>query len=228
MAPTSTTPSLAPSDLSALQKRLPLIGLTGGIGSGKTAVSTLLSDLGAGIVDADLIAHQLTAPNGKAIPFIAKEFGPDFIAPHGGLDRAKMRALVFEDPPSRIRLEQITHPLIRDEAIRQALELAEKGVPYIVFVVPLLVESAAWKKLVVHIIVVDCPEEAQIERVMQRSNLSRTQVQGILGAQAGRQERLSCADTIIENDGHFELLEKKVQDLHQKILNIAQHHTSSS
>jgi dephospho-CoA kinase len=216
------------SDLEALKGKLPLIGLTGGIGSGKTAVSTQLSALGAGIVDTDLIAHQITAPHGKAIPRIAGEFGADFIDSSGALDRAKMRTLVFANPHSRLVLEQITHPLIREETITQARSLVKQGHPYIVFVVPLLVESSSWRGLIDHLVVVDCPKETQINRVMQRSNLSRLDVERILNAQASRQERLSYADTIIENNGNFEELTKEVLLFHQKILDSAKGLATSS
>ena len=218
MAPNPPVTPANPSDLKALKGQLPLIGLTGGIGSGKTAVSTLLSQLGAGIVDTDLIAHQITAPHGKAIALIQKEFGADFIDPNGALDRAKMRALVFEDPHSREILERITHPLIREETISQAWHLAKNGCAYIVFVVPLLIESKAWLELIDHLVVVDCSEEMQISRVMQRSNLTRPEVVRILNAQVSREERLSHADTIVQNNGNFEQLSKEVHLLHQKIL----------
>ena len=140
MATVATKSTTEQSDLSALKGRIPLIGLTGGIGSGKTTVSDLLAKLGAGIIDTDLIAHQITAPNGAAISLIEKQFGPDFIAADGALNRDKMRSLVFTSPEARKSLETITHPLIRQETTRQALQLNKDGAPYLVFVVPLLVE----------------------------------------------------------------------------------------
>ena len=208
------------SDLSALKERILLVGLTGGIGSGKTAVSDLLGKFGAGIIDTDLIAHQVTSPGGAAIPAILKRFGPEFIDSTGALNRSKMRTLVFANPESRQALEQITHPLIRQETIREANNLANAGAPYLVFVVPLLIESNSWKGIVDYLVVVDCPEETQIERVMHRSNLPREEVERILGAQASRQERLKHADIVIENQGSLKDLEAKVQSLHQKILQI--------
>ncbi len=220
MAPVSSKPTTEQSGLSALKGRIPLIGLTGGIGSGKTAVSDLLAKLGAGIVDTDLIAHQITSPHGVAIPEIEKQFGSDFIATDGALNRSKMRSLVFANPEARKSLEEITHPLIRQETIRQALQLYKDGAPYLVFVVPLLIESDSWIGLIDQLVVVDCPEEVQIERVMQRSNLPREEVERILGAQASRQERLKHADIVIENQGSLEDLEVEVQSLHQKILQI--------
>ena len=208
------------SGLSGLKGRIPLIGLTGGIGSGKTAVSDLLGNLGAGIVDTDLIAHQITAPNGAAMPAIVKYFGVDYLDSDGALDRGKMRALVFAKPEARKALEAITHPLIRQETIKQAHQLVEEGVPYLVFVVPLLIESGAWESLVDCLVVVDCPQEIQITRVMQRSNLSREDVEKILQAQTSRKERLARADIVVENQGSLTTLQAEVNQLHQKILQI--------
>jgi dephospho-CoA kinase len=199
---------------------LPLIGLTGGIGSGKTAVSNLFAQLGAGIVDTDLIAHQITAPGGKAIPLIRDHFGAEFIDNGGALDRAKMRSLVFQNSEAKKALEEITHPLIRQETLRQANQLADAGAPYLLLVVPLLIESGAWIDQIDYLVVVDCPEETQIQRVMHRSNLSRTEVEAILKAQASRQERLALANTVIDNQGKLSELKSAVQELHQKILRI--------
>lgn len=220
MATESSITPAEQSHLSALRLRLPLVGLTGGIGSGKTAVSDLLGQLGAGVIDTDLIAHQITAPGGKAIPLIEACFGPEFIDTHGALDRAKMRALVFTKPEARKALEEITHPLIRQETLRQASQLADGGVPYLVFVVPLLIESGSWVGQIDCLVVVDCPEEAQINRVMHRSNLSRAEVEGILKAQTSRQERLSLANVVIDNAGGLPQLQSVVEQLHQKILGI--------
>ena len=216
------------SSLGILKGQLPLVGLTGGIGSGKTAVSDGLAKLGAGIVDTDLIAHQITAPQGSAIPLIQKQFGAEFIDPSGALDRVKMRSLVFADPAARKSLEAITHPLIQQETIRQAQHLQQEGVPYLVFVVPLLVESGSWKPLLDYLVVVDCPEETQIERVMHRSKLPRNEVERILKAQASRAERLACADIVIENQGTLAELGAEVLNLHQKILQIQKDRSSSS
>jgi dephospho-CoA kinase len=218
----STTPNTLSeqSDLNGLKGQIPLIGLTGGIGSGKTAVSDLLGKLGAGTVDTDLIAHQITASNGLAISAIEKQFGPDYLDAHGALDRNKMRTLVFAKPEARKTLEAITHPLIRQETIKQAKQLFAKGVPYLVFVVPLLIESGSWQGLIDRLVVVDCPEEVQITRVMQRSNLSKAEVERILEAQTSRKDRLACADIVIKNQGSLAALEAEVNQLHQKILQI--------
>lgn len=209
-----------PPDLGALKGTLPLVGLTGGIGSGKTAVSDLFSELGVGVIDTDLIAHQITAPGGSAIVAIQKVFGPEFIDPDGALNRGKMRTLVFENPEARQLLEQITHPLIKEETIHQAFALANTQVPYLVFVIPLLVESGAWQKLMDYLVVVDCPVETQIERVMHRNKLSRAEVKNILQAQASREDRLAIANTVIENRRSLEELRVQVLQLHQKLLKI--------
>ena len=228
MATAAPTPTTDQSDLSLLKGHIPLIGLTGGIGSGKTAVSDLLAKLGAGIVDTDLIAHQITAPHGVATALIEKQFGPDFISADGSLNRDRMRALVFAKPEARKSLEAITHPLIRQETIRQALRLSKEGVPYLVFVVPLLIESGSWMELIDRLVLVDCAEETQIQRVMQRSNLPREEVERILAAQASREERLKYADIVIENQGGLKDLEVEVQNLHQKILQFQKDQPSSS
>jgi dephospho-CoA kinase len=220
MATAATKSTTEQSNLSALKGHIPLIGLTGGIGSGKTTVSDLLAKLGAGIVDTDLIAHQITAPNGVAISLIEKQFGSEFIAADGALNREKMRTLIFNSPEARKSLETITHPLIRQETARQALQLNKDGAPYLVFVVPLLIESGSWKDLIDRLVVVDCPKETQIKRVMQRSNLTQEEVERILAAQASREERLKHADAVIENQGSLKELEVQVENLHQKILQI--------
>ena len=228
MATDYTNTPAEQASLSALKGRLPLVGLTGGIGSGKTAVSDELAKLGAGIVDTDLIAHQITAPGGAAIPLIQKQFGAEFIDPSGALDRSKMRSLVFADPQARKSLEEITHPLIRHETIKQAQKLLEEKAPYLVFVVPLLIESGNWRHLLDYLVVVDCPEETQIERVMHRSKLPRNEVKAILKAQTSRAERLACADLVIENQGTLDQLKAEVLSLHQKILQIQKDRSSSS
>jgi dephospho-CoA kinase len=216
------------SDLSALKGHIPLIGLTGGIGSGKTAVSNLLAELGAGIIDTDLIAHQITAANGKAIAAIEKLFGPEFIDSDGALNRSMMRAFVFKKPEARGLLEQITHPLIKEETVKQSLALAKTQIPYLVFVVPLLLESGTWQKLMDYLVVVDCPIETQIERVMHRNQLSRLEVESILRAQATREDRLAIANTVIENGGYLDQLKPQVLQLHQKLLKINKDLHSSS
>ena len=220
MATTSASPYFEQPDLNGLKGVIPLIGLTGGIGSGKTAISDQLGKLGAGIIDTDVIAHQITAPNGPAIESIRKHFGSDYIDANGALDRIKMRTLVFANPEKKKALEAITHPIIRQETIKQAFQLTKDGVPYLVFVVPLLLESGAWLNLIDRLVVVDCPVETQINRVMQRNNLPRSEVEKILKAQASREERLAHADFVIENQGSLSQLIEEVNQLNQKILQI--------
>ena len=220
MATTLTnTPSEQP-DLKGLKGVIPLIGLTGGIGSGKTTVSDQLGKLGAGIIDTDLIAHQITAVNGPAIEPIRKHFGSDYIDANGALDRVKMRTLVFAKPKDKKALEAITHPLIRQETIKQAFQLANDKVPYLIFVVPLLLESGAWLDLIDRMVVVDCPVETQIARVMQRNNLPRSEVEKIIETQATREERLAHADFVIENQGSLHQLIEQTNQLNRKILQI--------
>jgi len=220
MASTHSNLNPTQTDLTALKGAIPLIGLTGGIGSGKTAVSKLLGEFGAGVIDTDLISHQITASGGKAIPLIATAFGEDFINSEGALNRAKMRALVFQDTGARQILEQVTHPLIQQETVKQAFELAKSKVPYLVFVVPLLIESGTWLKLIDYLVVVDCPEETQIQRVMRRNNMTRPEVENILKAQTNRNTRLAAAHTIIENQGSLANLKLEVLKLHQDLLKI--------
>jgi len=220
MASTHSNLTSTQADLIALKGEIPLIGLTGGIGSGKTAVSMLLSELGAGVIDTDLISHQITAPGGKAIPLIATAFGDDFINPEGALNRPKMRALVFQDAGARQILEKITHPLIQQETVKQAFELAKSKVSYLVFVVPLLIESGTWLKLIDYLVVVDCPEEIQIQRVMRRNNMSRPEVENILKAQTSRNIRLAAANAVIENQGSLDNLKLEVLKIHQDLLKI--------
>ena len=228
MASTPTDFDPAQADLKALKGKISLIGLTGGIGSGKTAVSDLLGALGAGVIDTDLISHDITAPGGEAISLITNAFGPELIDSQGALDRPKMRTLVFSDPKARQTLEQITHPLIQQETAKQAFKLAKLGVPYLLFVVPLLIESGSWIKLIDHLVVVDCPEETQIKRVMQRSNMTRSEVENILKAQTTREIRLAAANTVIENQGSLDDLKSSVFNLHQQLLRIQEEHQSSS
>lgn len=195
------------------------VGLTGGIGSGKTTVADLFATHDVAIVDTDVIAHRITAPGGAAMPLIAQAFGPQFVAPDGSLDRARMRALVFSDDAARARLEAITHPLIRAETERE--REASAG-PYVVIVVPLLVESGTWKSRVERVLVVDCSVETQIARVMRRNAFSREQVLAIIARQATRDERLAAADDVIVNDNApLEQLTQQVQRLHQRYLALA-------
>ncbi|HYD97396.1 MAG TPA: dephospho-CoA kinase [Noviherbaspirillum sp.] len=187
------------------------VGLTGGIGSGKTTVADMLAARGASVIDTDLIAHSLTAPGGAAIADIRAQFGDAFLTPEGAMDRAKMRAYVFAEPAAKARLEAILHPLIRIETERAAQ--AAQG-SYLVFVVPLLVESGSWKQRVSRVLVVDCSEATQVRRVMSRSALPEAQVRAIMAAQATRQQRLDAADDVIDNDGDALALVPQVDRMH--------------
>ncbi|WP_034296720.1 dephospho-CoA kinase [Herbaspirillum sp. RV1423] len=194
------------------------VGLTGGIGSGKTTVANLFAERGAALIDTDAIAHQLTTPGGAAIASIRAAFGDGFIDADGAMDRARMRAHVFADAGARQRLESILHPLIRSETVRAA---GEAHGDYLIFVVPLLVESQQWRKRASRILVVDCTEEVQIARVMQRNGMTREQVQAIIAAQATRAERLAVADDVIENNLDTAALLPQIERLHALYLSLA-------
>jgi dephospho-CoA kinase len=201
------------------------VGLTGGIGCGKTTVADMFGALGASLVDTDAIAHALTAPHGSAMPTILAEFGDGFATPDGALDRAKMRELVFTDPGARARLEAILHPRIR-EATAAAAAIATG--PYVIFVVPLLIESGSWRARVSRILAIDCKEETQIARVMARNNLSEAQVRAIMAAQVSRAERQAAADDIILNDDGLEQLAPQVDRLHAFYMDQAARMAASS
>ena len=175
------------------------VGLTGGIGSGKSTVGQLLAAHGATLIDTDLIARQLTLPSGAAMAAIAAAFGTRVIAGDGALDRAQMRELVFADPNAKKRLEAILHPLIGMETERQAA--AASGAPALVFDVPLLVESGRWRAKVDKVLVVDCREATQLDRVVQRSSWTAPAVRAVIDSQAPRALRRACADAVIYNDG---------------------------
>ena len=182
-------------------QRIIKLGLTGGIGSGKSTVGHILAQAGAAVIDADAISRSLTAPGGLAMPQIAQEFGPQAVDAQGAMDRDFMRQLVFQDPHARKRLERILHPLVGNMTQQQALQAQAAGVKVLVFDVPLLVESGHWRERVDYVLVVDCEEETQIQRVMARSGLQREAVQRIMGAQASREQRRAAADWVIYNDG---------------------------
>jgi len=198
------------------------VGLTGGIGSGKSAVAHLLEKEGVIIIDTDAIAHAMTAPKGAAMAAIQAHFGQDFINPDQSLNRTKMRELVFNDPKAKLSLEDIIHPLITEETLRLAQEAALKNPPYVVFMVPLLIESRKWldqaPPRINYLVVVDCPEKEQIRRVQERNGLPLEMIQKIIDQQATRQQRVERADFVIHNDGDFAHLEAQTKVLHQRIL----------
>lgn len=174
------------------------VGLTGGIGSGKSTVAGFLREAGAAIVDTDAISRGLTLAGGAAMPAIAQEFGADFVAADGALDRERMRALAFSDATAKRRLEAILHPLITAEALAQA---DAATAPLVVFDVPLLVESGRWRARVARVLVVDCSAETQMARVLQRPGWTRERVEGALAAQTTREARRAAADAVLMNDG---------------------------
>lgn len=192
-----------------------IVGLTGGIGSGKSTVAELFVARGAALVDTDAIAHELTAAGGAAMPALLAEFGADIATPAGALDRAAMRQRVFANPGARARLEAILHPLIRRlSAERCAAAVAT----YVILAVPLLVESGSYHERCDRVLVVDCPESLQVARVVARSGLAAAEVQTIMAAQASRAARLAAADDVVVNDGDLATLAAAVDALHAKYL----------
>jgi dephospho-CoA kinase len=195
-----------------------VVGLTGGIGSGKSAAADEFARLGAAVVDTDAIAHELTRAGGAAIAQVRRVLGDEYIDAAGAMDRAKVRARVFSDPAAKSRLETLLHPMIRAESERR---IAAAQAPYVVHVVPLLVESADYRRRVSRVLVVDCPPQVQMERVRQRSGLEEAQIERIMGAQTPRQARLAAADDVIDNSGPLAALHKQVRSLHLRYLDMA-------
>ena len=196
-----------------------IIGLTGGIGSGKTSATRFFAAEGIAIIDADTIAHELTGVQGDAIPNIKKYFGVDFITKNGKLDRKKMKNRIFSDINSRKKLEEILHPLIQAE-IMHRIETASS--PYIIVVAPLLLETGDYCETVTRILVVDCNEEYQISRTVSRDGLSKEDVRTIMATQKPRQERLNQADDVIVNDTDISSLQEKVKLQHNIYLSLLQ------
>jgi dephospho-CoA kinase len=194
------------------------VGLTGGIGCGKSQATNMFAALGADIVDTDVIAHELTAAGGGAMAAISTAFGNEYVRPDGALDRARMRELVFSDPTAKKRLEAIIHPMIRAESHKQL----EAGTgPYVVLVVPLLLETGAYRELIDRVLVVDCEESQQIERTMTRSRLTEDAVRRIMAAQLPRAQRREQADDVISNDADINSLRAQVERLHQQYVTAA-------
>jgi len=194
------------------------IGLTGGIGSGKSSAARLFQGMGAGVGDVDDISHALTKPGGAGIAGIMRQFGQEYIAADGSLDRSRMRELVFKDPLAKDRLEAILHPLIGQQSRDQVAHATQ---PYVLLVVPLLLERNTYLDRVQRITVVDCSEQTQIERTMRRSQLSESAVRAIMAAQLSRAERLAKADDVLHNDGDEADLQKQVAALHEHYLALA-------
>ncbi len=193
-----------------------VVGLTGGIGSGKTRVARVFAELGAGIIDTDAIAHQLTAPGGGAIAAIRSCFGDEFITDQGAMDRTRMRECVFSDRQKKHSLESILHPMIREEVVNLASRLAG---PYLICVVPLLSGGDDWKFS--RILVVDCDEDNQIQRVMKRDGLSKELIQSIIRQQPSREQRLAFATDVIQNSADFDSLHPEIERLHKIYLQLS-------
>ncbi len=194
------------------------LALTGGIGSGKSVAASAFEELGIPVIDSDAIAHQITAPQGAAIPGITAVFGSEYLTPEGALDRPKMRTFVFNDPPSLKKLEAITHPLIRELSEDAALQAIKKNPPYIIFMIPLLFESNGWQGRFNKTIVVDCSVDLQIKRVSLRNQLPLEMIEKIIATQTPRAMRLDFADFVIENNDTLEKLREQVINTHLKIL----------
>lgn len=194
------------------------VGLTGGIGSGKSKTADFFEQLGAAVVDTDAIAHELTAGGGAAMEEIERAFGPEYVREDGSLDRSRMRALVFSGSDSRRTLEDILHPLIREVARGR---VTSAKAPYSVLVVPLLLETGSYRDLLDRVLVVDCDEAQQIIRTMARSKLGEDEVKRIMSAQIPRAQRLAAADDVIVNDADIETLRQRVEALHRQYLEAA-------
>jgi dephospho-CoA kinase len=195
-----------------------VVGLTGGIGSGKSAAAEEFARLGAAVVDTDVIAHELTGSGGLAIAAIKKRFGEEAIGPDGAMDRKKMRDRVFAQPAAKRELEALLHPMIREESARR---IAAARAPYVVHVVPLLIESPDYRRRVSRVLVVDVPEETQVARVRSRSGLSEDEVRAIMRTQVPRAQRLAAADDVLDNGGSRDALRTQVAALHEKYLQFA-------
>lgn len=193
------------------------IGLTGGIGSGKSTVSALFAELGVPIIDTDRIAHELTAPGTSVVKRIAELFGNEVLASDGSLDRSRLRQIIFADSSRREQLEGLLHPLIHERVLQQMTELTG---PYCILVIPLLLEKG-WQSLVDRILVVDAPPELQFARTLQRDGRPAAEVHAIIAAQISREQRLAAADDVVVNDADQLALAAQVEALHKKYLQLA-------
>lgn len=199
-----------------------VVALTGGIGSGKSAAAKIFAELGIPVTDVDVISHELTAANQPLVNDIKANFGSDYITPEGALDRTAMRKLVFTDEVARAKLNTLLHPAIYDEALLQLQANQDhliKSAPYQILVVPLLFDSPRYLPHINRILVIDCDESTQIERVKQRSNLPESEIINIIKAQTSRKKQLSLANEVIENNGSIEKLREKILEIHQKYIN---------
>jgi len=187
-----------------------IVAVTGGIGSGKSTAARLFQQRGANLVDTDAIAHELTQPGQQALDQIAAQLGAEYLAADGSLDRGKLRSHVFSDPEARKILEGILHPPIRREVETRA---RASSAPYVLLLVPLLVESGGYRDLAQRVLVVDCNEELQVQRAARRGGLTENQVRAIMRTQATRSQRLALADDLIQNDGTLEELARQVEEL---------------
>ncbi len=194
-----------------------VVALTGSIGSGKSEAAKIFAELGVPVTDVDMISHQLTAINQPLVKVIESSFGSAYITPEGALNRAAMRQLVFKDDPARAKLNAILHPAIYEEALRQ-LQI-HKDAPYQILVIPLLFESPRYSPHINRILVIDCDEKAQIERVKQRSRLSEPEIIHIIKAQTPREKQLALANDVVENNGNVGELREKIIEIHQKYIN---------
>jgi dephospho-CoA kinase len=195
-----------------------VVGLTGGIGSGKSAVADEFARLGATVVDTDAIAHELTGPGGAAVPEVKRLFGEALVDAAGAMDRKRMRELVFTDAEKKRRLEALLHPIIRAESERR---IAAAPGPYVVHVVPLLVESPGYRERYRRVLVVDCPEALQVARVRQRSGLAEAEIERIIASQIQRERRRAAADDVIDNSSTIAAMQQQVRQLHEKYLALA-------
>ena len=200
-----------------------VIALTGGIGSGKSTVAAMLGELGAAIIDTDEIAHRLTAPGQPGARAIGEQFGAGYLRGDGALDRDRMRQLVFSDPAAKKKLEAILHPMIRGE-VNAAVRAAHA--PYIVIVVPLLIETGAYRELAQRILVVDCSEQQQMARVIQRNGFTPEAAQAIMASQVSRAERLGHAHDVVRNETGLTALRAEVAALHGRYLELAKQGSS--
>lgn len=196
-----------------------IVGLTGGIGSGKSAAADLFAEKGIVVVDADAIAHSVTGPGHPALEQIRAAFGAEYVIPGGGMDRVRMRQRVFSDAEAKRRLEEILHPIIRQEV---RTRLAEVSSPYVILMVPLLLETGAYRDIIRRLVVVDCSEETQVRRTIARSKLTRQEVLAIMANQIDRASRLSQADDVLSNDDGLEELGRRVEALHRRYLALAE------